>query len=565
MTVTPAIHQPCEACGSSDALQINADGTSHCYSCGKTFFPNNKAERLKDDKLVLPEGIYTSTRGISPDTLKVFGTSCYVEDGNVTKHMYPYKDPKTGELLAYKVRCLKDKTFFSKGKMKGAPLFGQHIFSSGGKYLTITEGEVDAMSVYQMFGKHWAVVSIPNGCNSAYQSIKDNFQWVDSFENIILCFDNDAAGIEAVNKVAPLFSPNKVRVMRARAPFKDANDYLQKGKIQNFTEDWWQASKWTPTNVVSGDSLWEVVSTKPNVDSVPYPWDGLNELTYGIRTQELVTLTAGSGMGKTQLMRELIHHLLTNTNHNIGLLMLEESIRDTGLGIMSIEANKPLHLPDTEYTEGELRNAFDNTLGTGRVFMFEHFGSSDIETILGKIKYFSSALDCKYIFLDHISIVVSDQSNGDERRALDEITTKLKTMTSEAGICLFMVSHTRRSSSAKPHEEGGQTSLADLRGTAGIGQLSNIVIGLERNGQADDPIVRNTTIIRVLKNRFSGLTGKACELFYDRKTGRLSETSHELGDQPVYNKKVDEESKIVFDNTTFAADDNTIIDIDDYN
>ena len=138
--------------------------------------------------------------------------------------------------------------------------------------------------------------------------------------------------------------------------------------------------------------MWEVVSTKPNVDSVPYPWDGLNELTYGIRTQELVTLTAGSGMGKTQLMRELIHHLLTNTNHNIGLLMLEESIRDTGLGIMSIEANKPLHLPDTEYTEGELRNAFDNTLGTGRVFMFEHFGSSDIETILGKIKYFSSAL-----------------------------------------------------------------------------------------------------------------------------------------------------------------------------
>ncbi len=137
------------------------------------------------------------------------------------------------------------------------------------------------------------------------------------------------------------------------------------------------------------------------------------------------------------------------------------------------------------------------------------------------------ALGCKYIFLDHISILVSDQANGDERRALDEIATKLRTKVQEHSITLFIVSHLRRTNT-KPHEEGGQTSLADIRGTAAIGQLSDLVIGLERNGQAEDEIERNTTTLRILKNRFSGVSGEACKLFYNRETGRLTELPKEV-------------------------------------
>ena len=83
-------------------------------------------------------------------------------------------------------------------------------------------------------------------------------------------------------------------------------------------------------------------------------------------------------------------------------------------------------------------------------------------------------------------------------------------------------------------------SLADLRGTAGIGQLSNIVIGLERNGQHEDPQERNTTTVRVLKNRFTGATGPACRLQYDTETGRLAELDEDLDALSVEDDAIDE-------------------------
>jgi twinkle protein len=134
----------------------------------------------------------------------------------------------------------------------------------------------------------------------------------------------------------------------------------------------------------------------------------------------------------------------------------------------------------------------------------------------------AKALDCKIIILDHISILVSGGQHGDERKALDEIMTKLRSLTQDTGITLFAVSHLKRPE-GKAHEEGAVTSVAQLRGSASIAQLSDFVIGLERNGQADDPTERNTTYMRVLKNRFSGITGPAGALLYSGQTGRLSE------------------------------------------
>ena len=189
---------------------------------------------------------------------------------------------------------------------------------------------------------------------------------------------------------------------------------------------------------------------------------------------------------------------------------------------MSLAANKPLHLPDTQSTQEEKDSAFKQTLGTGRVFMFDHFGSSDIDNIVNRVRYLAKVMECEYIFLDHISIVVSAQSNGDERKAIDEIMTKLRMLVQETGISLIVVSHLKRPET-KGHEEGAATSLAQLRGSGSIAQLSDMVLGLERNGQADDATLRNTTFVRVLKNRFSGITGKASSLLYSLTTGRMDE------------------------------------------
>ena len=302
----------------------------------------------------------------------------------------------------------------------------------------------------------------------------------------------------------------------------DPSDYLKENKHKEFTERWFSAERYTPANIVRGEDLRERLQNQQIPESLTLPWMKLQELTYGIRRGEMWTITSGTGMGKTQVLRELSYHIQQHTEDNIGLLFLEDPLEDAARGLMSISAGKPLHLPTTEFTQDEWDAAFMDTLGTSRYVFFDSFGSNDIDTIITTIRYMHFACDCKYILLDHISILVSDQSAGDERKALDEIATKLRTLTVELDIWLGMVCHSRRPT-GKPHEEGGQTSISELRGTAGIGQLSNMVLGLERNGQEPDLYKRNVTLIRVLKNRFSGLTGPTSYLYYDKETGRLTE------------------------------------------
>ena len=522
-------HQPCKSCDSSDALSYNEDGSSFCFSCNKhtpppdddeEFIPQiNKKEKTVSDsfKKHFTEGntVSISERRLSRNTAEKYGVK---RDGD--HYYFPYYDDK-GELTACKVRSAKEKTFAAEGHWSKGTLFGQQLFASGGKYVTIVEGEFDALAAYQATGSKYAVVSIRNGAGSALKDCKAHYEWLDSFETIVICFDNDQQGKEAAREVAELFG-SKAKVFKHDPDYKDACDYVVEGKEAVFVQQWWRAEDYTPDGIVSGTSLWDLVSQPLEPAQCQYPWDGLNDLTYGIRLGELVTITAGSGLGKSQLLREIVWHLLQHTDENIGLMFLEESIRKTGLSLMSMAANVPLHLPDTPTSDKERKEAYEATLGTGRVFLFDHFGSTSVENIVNRVRYMTKALNCKYIFVDHISIIVSAQDNGDERKAIDSIMTKLRTLVQETEIALFAVSHLKRPE-GRGHEEGAATSLAQLRGSGAIAQLSDIVIGAERNGQAEDLTERNTTHVRVLKNRFSGMTGPACSLLYTKETGRMLE------------------------------------------
>jgi twinkle protein len=168
-------------------------------------------------------------------------------------------------------------------------------------------------------------------------------------------------------------------------------------------------------------------------------------------------------------------------------------------------------LPDTERTTDELRTAYDAVVNNSRVVIWDHFGSNTVEAVLDKIRHMH-ALGCKYIVLDHLSIVVSDQS-GDERKQLDEIATKAKTLCMNLNIALIVVIH--------------QNRQGQIRGTAGVEQLANIVIKLYRENTDNNEWRRNVTKIVVEKNRFCGRTGPACWLFYDSITGRLKELTGE--------------------------------------
>jgi twinkle protein len=516
-------HVSCPDCGSSDARSINVDGSSYCFSCN-THTPSDGNTIIIEDKpkMKIDATIFTDNDSVAVTDRRITKASMqrYGVVADKLNYYFPYYD-SDGALVAAKVRHIADKVFFNKGEWNKTTLFGQQLYTTGGKYLTITEGEFDAVAAFQAMGSKYPVVSIRNGAGNALADCKANYDWINSFETIVVCFDNDDAGKKAARQVAELFG-SKVKVFKHDVDMKDACDYTTASKEALFVQRFWQAESYVPDGIVSGNTLWDLVSTPPSPAQCMYPWDGLNDLTYGIRHGELVTITAGSGLGKSQLLREIVWHLLCNTNDNIGLMFLEESIRKTGLSLMSLAANKPLHLPDTESTEEERLDAYEKTLGTGRMYLFDHFGSTSVDNIVNRVRYMAKAMNCKYVFVDHISIIVSAQENGDERKAIDEIMTKLRMIVQETGISLFAVSHLKRPE-GKGHEEGAATSLAQLRGSGSIAQLSDMVIGAERNGQAEDLRERNTTHVRVLKNRYSGMTGQACSLLYTKETGRMLE------------------------------------------
>jgi len=528
-------HLPCPLCESTDAVSLNKDGSAYCFSCQQYIREYNMETNHETTNRVneyqvkdfLKESNYAEIidRNIKEDTCKKYGVTVKMDSvGSITHHYYPYHD-KQGAKIATKTRYTKLKEFSIQGNTKNSGLFGENLFSKN-KYIIITEGELDCLSAYQMFKTDrydTPVVSIKNGITSAVKDIKGSLEWLESnFDNIIINFDNDKHGQEGALKVAELFSPGKCKIMYLPEEYKDASDCLTKNKIQIYTKAFWDAKLYAPDGIINANVLFEEIAKPTTRAFVQYPFEGMNKLTYGIRPSELVTFTAGSGLGKTQVMREVVYHMLKSTEDNIGLLMLEETPVITSKGLMSIEANQRLHLPDVHVSKEELKTYFDATVGTGRIYMFDHFGSNSIDNIVSRVRYLAKGLDCKYIIIDHVSIIVSDQSHGDERRALDEIMTRLRTLVQETGVSMIVVSHLRRPD-GKGHEEGAATSLSQLRGSASIGQLSDMVIGLERDAQNDDPEIRNTTRVRVLKNRFAGLTGPCCDLRYDIDTGRLKE------------------------------------------
>ena len=523
-------HAPCPNCGSSDANGVYDDGHQFCFSCN-TYTPSGAGQQpvpgvqKKSDGLISGQYMDLTKRKIKEDTCRKFGYQVGELNGQPVQ-IAPYYD-RQGKMVAQKIRT-PNKDFKVLGDISQALPFGANLWGQG-KKLVVTEGEIDALSVSQVQGNKWPVVSIPNGAAGAKRHIAKNLDYYDKFEEVILMFDQDEPGKRAAQECAELFSPGKAKI--AALPLKDANELLQAGKEQEIIQSIWNAKPYRPDGIISGEDLWAEVSKEDLIQSVQYPWTALNEVTRGARKGELVTLTAGSGIGKSAIVREIAYNLLQQ-GETVGMIMLEENPRRTALGLMGIHLNKPLHLSREGIDHEVLRNAFAATVGSGRLYLYDHFGSSDIDNLVARVRYLARGCGCNWIVLDHLSIVVSGLGDGDERRLIDNTMTYLRTLVEETGVGLFLVSHLRRPEGDRGHEQGAKTALSQLRGSHSIAQLSDMVIGLERNQQGDNP---NTTTVRVLKNRFSGDTGIAGYLNYDRDTGRLAEI-----DEPGF---VDETNK----------------------
>jgi twinkle protein len=444
-------------------------------------------------------------RKISKDTCAKYGVTVdYASDGSIANHWYPYYDTTTGELAASKQRVCKAKDFYWSGDRQNIGLFGQNKCAGRGKYITITEGECDALAVAEMFDRKWDV--------SARRAVQAQLEWLEGYDSIVLCLDSDKAGQEAVDSIKDLLTPGKLKIVNL--PSKDAGAMLEQGKIREFTKAWWDAKLYSPVGVVMVNETWDDVLKYRDTPSIPYPWNGINAMLQGMRRKEVVVIAADTGIGKSQTMREIQDHILQVTEDRVGCLMLEESIAKTTLGWMSFAAGRPLHRELNRIPDEELRRYWEEVTKDNRLVLLEHGGwNNDFEVLKARVRYMAKALDCRWIVLDHLHYCLSSvQGATGDWAGIDELMTEIVSLALECDIGILLVCHT----------SGDRV----LRGSKGISKLADAVVFLERDKHNPDPVVANCTKVVIDKNRWCGEIGVASWLQYSPETGRMTETEN---------------------------------------
>lgn len=481
---------------------------------------------------------------------EIMGQSVYQE-----ALIFPNYDEK-GKLIGQKVRSINpatgERTFdwYKANEQFSAQrtFFGQNLWLSDkyhGKKLVITFGELDAMALYQMTGEQYCVISVPDGDTSLRVLAERYYNWMNKFSEIIFVPDNDPSGgcLKCVQPIAAKF-PRKAKIVNL-VKYKDPCDYLAQSDLQTFREEFFSAQPFTPQNIVSLSSQRKLLYEDPPVPVADYPFEGMNKMLGGIWPGELICVKARPGQGKSSLMNEIAYHLFKTTDAKIGMIYLEETKRDLVFRLVGMELNKNMKLKTTDLKDPAIGLAFDTLTKPDRFFVVDHWGACSSDFIEEKITELVLASGCEFIFFDHISMAITDESNKDERIALDRLIAAVKALTVgivdydddgkviERQPTIFMVTHVN--DDGKP------------RGSRAALQISNTVIDLQRDATAKSEVERNTLRVTVEKNRQLGETGVASLLYYTKETARLTEIQE--GEQMPEDADVP-----VFDNTRLGQE-----------
>lgn len=447
-----------------------------------------------------------------------------------------YHNPKNGQPETCKTRY-EDKSFTWQGApaLRGKHLYGQHLWSAGGRSLTVTEGEIDALTVSQCFDHKYPVVSIPNGAAQAAKAIAQNLEWVNSFQKVVFMFDMDQPGMEAAQECAALLPPGKAFI--ARLPDKDPNELLKKGQGDRITKAFWDAEPYRPDGIMDARTL-TAQCLNPVVSGIPWPWKFLTKWTYGRRPGEVYIWGGGTGIGKTDFAAEVIGCTLTGTSRD------NQTFVPEGFGCFTFEtgpvqlkkqiagklAQRRFHIPNSEeqafgWTQEELESIMARMDGPiwdagGKLFINNSRGKADWEAVADRTRFLRHAEGIKHFLVDPIAALVVNSE--DERKDLDAIILSASALSIELGVSIYFASHLTRPDTGPSHEEGGRVTLKHFRGSNGIAMFADYCFGLERNQQADTPQEKLKTVVRSLKDRYTGNSvGMTQAVHYDQLHGTL--------------------------------------------
>ena len=517
-------HQPCpyEDCGSSDAFKWwGNDGNGYCHSCSGNYPKDNRRlfSWAKERYPTMENDGFDSLRSMVSSQPTSVSQKTYKEMRGITAKTMEEFDVATDDFTqeytyrsgGKKVRMLADKKFFTKDGFKGDELFGMNLFPAGcSKFVTITEGEVDAMSAWQMLKSNWTtpVVSLPSATPSKklWENCKE---WLDSFEKIILSVDNDEAGNNVADRMSRLF-PNKVyRVDHGQ--YKDANDFLQAGKAQDFKSSWWKPIKHTPENVINtADQFLKLYEDTPEHVYVPTGIQALDDKILGLMQGHFTMFKAPTGIGKTELMRYLEYQMLQR-DIPIATWHLEETKLRSLLGLASYHMNDNVTRRDLIEEKGvdrEVREAIVDLTKGENLYQFYLGDGQGADKLCDQIRFFSQACDCKFVFFEPIQDVITGTEESKEQQLAD-LSVRLSKLAAELNIGIVSIGHTN---------ENGDFKYCKM-----IGQRASVIVNLHRDKESDDMEERNTTYLRIEKNRPSSEEGMAGKLKFNYDTFTLRE------------------------------------------
>lgn len=524
MTDTSNLPCPFVGCGSSDAFSYNSEGYGKCHSCD-TNYPSRKktlewaADRYptiqKDEYSFTPKkiepivpqdpssGNYESMRGIDEAVMTEYGVLTFPDR---QEYVYP-----SGGI---KVRTLPKKGFFAKSGFKSDELFGMNLFTAGcSKTVTVTEGEIDAMSVFQIVQSKFTnpVVSLPSATPS--KKLWENCaEWLNSFEKIILSVDNDDAGNALADNIAKLF-PNKVYRVDHR-PFKDANEFLKAGKASEFKNAWWNAPKYTPENVMnSTQDFLSLYKDTPEHQYIPTGIEALDDKILGLMQGHFTVIKAPTGIGKTEIMRYLEYNMLQK-KVPIAAWHLEETKLRTLLGLVSYECGDNLtrrDLIEEKDAEDQVLSAISSLTADENFYQFYLSDGQGADDLIDQIRYFAVACGVKFVFFEPIQDVLVGSSDESKEQMLADLSVRLSKLSAELNVGIVTIAHTN---------DDGQMKYCRM-----IGQRASVIVNLGRDKDSEDLEERNTTYLTVEKNRPCSEEGNAGMMRFNTETFTLREVS----------------------------------------
>jgi len=489
----PKTHQDCPHCGHKECYTVFPDGGYYCHSCGA---------KSGGKPLEIEERNFETIRGIDKKVCEFYGTTVdYDSLGNAVRHTYPYPH-------AEKYRYLpKD---FSKNKgFTTDHLFGQDKFNPGcAKYITIVEGELDAMSAYQILGNRWPVVSLPSASISR-KLLQNVHEYLNSFESIVICTDGDDAGKKASDTLCEAF-PGKVWRVKLEK-HKDANAFLQAGDEASFKWSWVNRERYVPSNVYNNKSDFDSILDDDETNTfIPTPIEDFNKLCKGLMQGHLTVITGPEGQGKTEVMRLLEADILMNHDIPIAVLHMEESKKTCLLSLASYVLGINLRDPEHGVPQEDIKAAIDKVNAKKNLFLFELGIDEDPLSIMDKVRMLTSVYGCRYIFIDPIQqLSYGKDKDSTEEQVLTKISVQLERIATEFNVGIVCTTHVN---------DDGQTRSSRM-----IGKSASVRIDLQRDHMNPDPDIRNQTKLMVSKNRPVGPTGFAGVLEFDPDSFTLKE------------------------------------------